>query len=295
MSLAIKKVTAICNGVEQQVPYNAEQGKYVLTTFTAPSKSSYNLPDHVYVITIKAEDEAGNVATQETTLRVKELVKPVSVFVSPDEGALLRTTQPLITWKVTDDDSGVNPDTIGITFDNGNKITDGITKTTITGGYQCSYAPLDVLSQGTHTVKVDCTDHDGNVATQVSRSFVCDTVNPILTVTAPVYDLTKIPSCTFSGTATDVTTAPCRVTIKHNLYDVIDVPVSDSGAWTKAFTLDEGDNTFAITAYDRAGNETLINKQVKLDTIAPTIVSIEIDPDPVNANSTFTIKVDAND
>lgn len=295
MILAIKKVTATCNGVEQQVPYNAELGKYVLTNFTAPSKSSYNLPDHVYVITIKAEDEAGNVATQETTLRVKELVKPVSMFVSPDEGALLRTTQPLITWKVTDDDSGVNPDTIGITFDNGNKITDGITKTTITGGYQCSYAPLDELSQGTHTVKVDCTDHDGNVATQVSRSFVCDTVNPILTVTAPTYDLTKVPSCTFSGTATDVTTAPCRVTIKHNLYDVIDVPVSDSGAWTKAFTLDEGDNTFAITAYDRAGNETLINKQVKLDTIAPTIVSIEIDPNPVNANSTFTVKVDAND
>lgn len=73
------------------------------------------------------------------------------------------------------------------------------------------------------------------------------------------------------------------------------MPVSDSGAWTKAFTLDEGDNTFAITAYDRAGNETLINKYVKLDTIAPIIVSIEIDPDPVNANSTFIVKVDAND
>lgn len=295
MNLAIKKVTVACNGVEQQVPYNAEQGKYILTAFTAPSKSSYNLPDHVYVITVKAEDEAGNVTTQDTTIRVKELVKPVSVFVSPSEGALLRSTQPLITWKVTDDDSGVNPDTIGITFDNGTKIINGITKNAITGGYQCSYAPIDELSQGKHTVKVDCTDHDGNVATQVSRSFTCDTINPILTVTVPTYDLTKVPSCTFSGTATDVTTAPCRVTIKHNLYDAVDVPVSDSGAWTKAFTLDEGDNTFAITAYDRAGNETRLNKQVKLDTIAPVIVSIEIDPDPVNVNSTFTVKVDAND
>ena len=302
--MAIKTVQAIINGVTTTLTYNATSKKYE-ATITAPAKSSYSQSGHYYNVTVKATDDAGNLtsadashATLGTSLRltVKEKVAPVSAFVSPAAGALLRSVRPTITWKVTDNDSGVNPDTIAIIVDSGAKTTAGITKTAITGGYQCTYTPTADLSQGAHTVKVDATDRDGNVAVQKSLSFTCDTVNPTLTISTPTNNLiTKTPACTVSGTATDATTAPCAVTVKHNSGAAASVTVSSSGAWSKALTLAEGTNTITVVATDRAGNSTTKSITVKLDTKAPVIKSVTITPNPVDAGKTFVISVDASD
>lgn len=295
MTLAIKTVTATCNGVTQALAYDGASSTYKISNFVAPNKSSYNQPYGVYVVTIRAEDDAGNVATKTVNLTVKEEFKPTCTFVSPTEGALLRSVRPTITWQCKDDDSGVNSDTIGVTIDSGAKITAGITKTAITGGVQCTYTPTADLAQGTHVIKLDCTDNDGNVATTVSRPIVCDTVNPVLVVSTPTVTLTKLPSCTFSGTATDVTTAPCSVSIKQNSTAPISVPVSDTGAWSKAITLVEGNNTVVITAVDRAGNSTTITKIIELDTNAPVFGNVSITPNPVDASTNFAISVNVTD
>lgn len=293
--MAIKKVTATCNGVTTELPYDPSKGKFYLDGFTAPSKSSYDQPDHVYVITIKAEDEAGNITTENTSIRVLETVKPICEFIEPLEGALLRTTRPQISWQCTDDDSGVNHETISITID-GNTMTTGIVKTEITGGYLCAYTPSDDLTQGLHTVNVECADNDGNTAEQADVSFICDTVNPILEIsTPPDGKITNMTMCTVSGSATDATTAPCSVEIKLNNDDFEQISVSETGAFSKALALAEGDNTIIVTARDRAGNETIKTVTITLDTIAPVIHMISIDPDPAIADSTFTITVDVSD
>lgn len=304
MSLAIKTVQAIINGVTTTLTYNATTKKYE-ATITAPDKSSYSQSGHYYNVQVKATDEAGNVASADAShatlgsslrLTVKEKVAPVSTFVSPASGALIRSVKPTITWKVTDNDSGVNPDTIGITIDSGSKITAGIAKTAITGGYQCVFTPPSDLSQGAHTVKVDATDYDGNPASQKSLSFTCDTVNPTLVISTPADKLiTKTPACTVSGTATDATTAPCSVTVKLNSGTAESVTVADSGAWSKALTLIEGTNTITVVATDRAGNSTTKTITVKLDTKAPVFKSVTISPNPVDAGKTFTISVDVSD
>lgn len=293
--MAIKSVIATCNGVTKPLVYDVTSSTYKITDFVAPSRSSYNQPNGVYIVTITATDDAGNVSTKTVNLTVKEKVKPTCEFVSPTDGALLRSVRPTITWQCKDDDSGVNSDSIGITIDSGSKIMTGITKTAITGGYQCTYTPTVDLSQGKHTVKLDCTDNDGNVATTVSRLIVCDTINPILVVSTPTATLTKVPSCTFSGTATDATTAPCSVSIVQNEGTVVSAPVSDTGAWSKALTLAEGDNTVAITAIDRAGNSTTVTKQIKLDTVAPLFGEVSITPNPVDASTSFVITVNVTD
>lgn len=86
-------------------------------------------------MTIKATDDAGNVTTKDATdstlggslkLTVKEKVAPVIAVSYPTASATLINNKPTITWSVTDDDSGVNPDTIGITIDGGSKITDAV-------------------------------------------------------------------------------------------------------------------------------------------------------------------------
>ena len=170
--MAVKTVQAIINGVTTILTLNSSTGKYE-ATITAPSKSSYTINDgHYYPVTVKATDVAGNTTTKtdsDTTLgaslklKVKEKVAPAITITSPTAGSYITNNKPTIKWKVTDADSGVNPATIGITIDSGSKVTgDSITKTAVTGGYECTYTPTTALADGSHTIKIDASDFDGN-------------------------------------------------------------------------------------------------------------------------------------
>ena len=180
--MAIKSVQAIVNGVTTTLTYDSASKTYK-ATLTAPAKSSYNQSGHYYGVQIIAKDEAGNTTTvnqsdatlgSKLRLTVKEKTAPVITISSPTASQLLTSNQPTISFTVTDDDSGVNPDTIKLLID-GSEIS-GITKTKTTSGYSCSYKPSTALSDGSHTVVVKASDYDGNAATQKSVSFKIDTV-----------------------------------------------------------------------------------------------------------------------
>lgn len=166
--MAVKTVQTVINGQTYTLTLNSSTGKYEATV-TAPSKSSYNQSGHYYPVKVTATDDAGNSTSKDASdstlgsslrLTVKEKVAPVIAIVSPTAGSFSTNSKPTITWKVTDADSGVNPATIGITLDSGTKVTgDAITKTAITGGYQCTYTPTTALSDGSHTIKLDASDY----------------------------------------------------------------------------------------------------------------------------------------
>lgn len=302
--MALKTVQAIINGVTTTLTLNASTGKYE-ATITAPSKSSYNQSGHYYDVTVKATDQAGNVttansshATLGTSLRltVKEKTAPTQNITYPTAGAYIINNKPTITWTVTDNDSGVNQDSIGITIDSGSKITTGITKTAITGGYQCSYTPTNALSDGSHTIKVDASDYDGNAAAQKSVTFKIDTVPPTLNISAPSQGLiTNKAACTVSGMTNDATSSPVKVTIKLNSGAAEAVTVNDNGSFTKALTLVEGTNTITVVATDSAGKQTTVTRTVTLDTKAPSITAVSMTPNPVDAGKTVTIAVTVTD
>ena len=82
--MAVKTAQYIFNGQAYNLTYNSTSGKWEATV-TAPSKSSYNQPDHVLGGTVKATDEAGNTTTVDQShatlgaslkLRVKEKTAP---------------------------------------------------------------------------------------------------------------------------------------------------------------------------------------------------------------------------
>ena len=251
-------------------------------------------------MTIKATDTAGNVTTKDGTdstlgaslkLYVKEKVAPVLSFLNPTSGAYIITNKPTIRFKVTDDDSGVKSDSIAITIDSGSKITSGITKTAISGGYECSYTPTTALSDGSHTVKINATDNDGNAATQQSVQFKIDTVPPTLTVLAPVDGLvTNNKSLTVSGTTNDATSSPVSVKVNGTA-----VSVASNGAFTTSVTLNEGTNTITIIATDSAGKSSTVTRSVILDTKAPKITSVTLTPNPVDGGKTFVISATVSD
>ena len=178
--MAVKKVEAVINGQTYTLTLNSATGKYE-ATITAPAKSSYNQSGHYYPVTVKATDDAGNVRTVDDSdssvgsslrLKVKEKTAPVGTITYPTASAYIINNKPTFRFKITDDDSGVKPDTIGITIDSGSKITgSAIVKTAVSGGYECTYTPDTALSDGSHTIKIDASDNDGNAAVQKSVTF----------------------------------------------------------------------------------------------------------------------------
>lgn len=297
--MAIKTVQAIINGQTTNLTYNESTGKYE-ATITAPSKSSFNLDGGYYSVTVKAIDTANNTTTKDATdgtlgtslrLVVKEKVAPVLSFTYPSSGAYLTNNKPTFKWKVTDADSGVNSGTIGITIDSGSKITSGITKTAVTGGYECSYTPTTALGDGSHTIKIDATDNDGNAATTKSLTFKVDTVPPTLNLTSPANNLvTNNKTLTVSGTTNDITSSPVVVKVNGTA-----VTVGTNGAFSTTVTLTEGSNTITVVATDTAGKSSTVTRTVTLDTKAPTIKSVTLTPNPADAGKTFLISVEVTD
>lgn len=302
--MAVKTVQAVINGQTYNLTRNSGTGKYE-ATITAPNKSSYGQANHYYDVTIKATDDAGNVTTKNSSdatlgnslkLYVKEKVAPTQTITYPTSSALITNNKPAITWEVKDNDSGINPDSIGITINSGTKITSGITKTPITGGYRCSYTPASPLNEGSNVIKVDCADNDGNAATQVSVTFKVDTVPPTLNITSPTQGLiTNKSTVTVKGTTNDATSSPVLVVIKVNNGEDISVTVGSDGSFTKDVTLVEGNNTIKIIATDSAKKQTTVTRTVELDTKPPVFGAVTLTPNPVDSGKTFVISVEVTD
>lgn len=303
--MAVKTVQAIINGQTYTLTLNSSTGKYE-STITAPSKSSYNQSGHYYGVTVKATDEAGNVTTKDATdssigsslqLKVKEKVAPVITITYPTASAYITNSKPTIKWKVTDEDSGVNPETIGITIDSGSKITgDTITKTAVTGGYECAYTPTTALLDGSHTIKIDASDYDSNAAAQKTVTCTVDTVPPTLSVSAPTDKLvTNKTAITVKGTTNDKTSSPVTVTVKLNSGSATAVTVGSDGSFSKDLTLVVGSNTITVVAKDAAGKTTTVTRTVTVDQTAPVIKSVTLTPNPVDCGKTFIISVEVTD
>lgn len=302
--MAMKTVQTVINGQTYNLTKNVSTGKYE-ATITAPNKSSYTQPNHYYDVTVKATDDAGNVTTKNSSdatlgnslkLYVKEKIAPTQSITYPTAGALITNNKPTITWEVKDTDSGINQSSIGITINSGSKVTAGITKTPITGGYRCSYTPTTPLNEGNNVIKVDCADNDGNAAVQGSVTFKIDTVPPTLNVSSPSEGLiTNKSTVTVKGTTNDATSSPVLVVIKLNDGEDIAVSVGSDGAFTKDITLVEGNNKIEIIATDSAKKQTKVTRNVKLDTKAPVFGAITLTPNPVDSGKTFVISVEVND
>lgn len=302
--MAVARAQAVVNGVTINLAYDATSKKWS-GSGSAPTKSSHP-KGGFYNVSLTAWDEAGNSTTIDAThttlgsalkLVVKELTAPVITITYPSASARIINNKPAITWTVKDDDSGVNPDTIGITVDSGTKVTgSAITKKAITGGYECTYTPGQALTDGSHTIKVDASDYDGNAATQKSVTFVIDTVPPTLNISAPAEGAkTNNTTVTVSGKNNDVTSAPVTLTIKLNNGAAENVTVGTDGSFNKALTLVEGSNTITVVARDAAGKTTTITRTIVLDTHAPSFSDIVITPNPVNVGVSFTVSVTITD
>lgn len=309
--MAVNTVRVQINGTWVTLTKNVTTGKYE-GTIAAPNITSYNVNSgHYYPVTVEATDLAGNITTANDTnatlgnqlkLFVKEVTKPTITFTAPAAGAYLSSNTPSITFQLRDETngSGIKINTLSIKVDSGTALTNtspGVTVTAVTGGYNVTYVPQTALTDGSHTVTINVQDNDGNAATAVSRSFVVDTVPPVLNITSPseATSYRNIASLSVIGVTNDVTSSVATVAITLNGVDQGTIAVDASGNFNKILTLIEGTNTITVKATDLAGKTTTVTRTVILDTIAPTVASITIAPNPVNVGQSYVITVEVTD
>lgn len=309
--MAVKKVRALINGAWVELTKNESTGKYE-GTIAAPNITSYNVnAEHYYPVTVEAEDLAGNKTTatdnhatlgSKLRLFVKEVTKPTVTITVPASGSYVTTNTPAISFQLRDETNGSGVKISSLTIKVGNEPTltntsPGVVVTTVSGGYNVTYTPQTALSDGSHTVVVNVQDNDGNAATAASRSFTIDTVPPELYVTSPadVTSYVNAAALTVIGSTNDATSSPVTVTVILNSGAVTPVTVAGDGSFSRALTLVEGTNTIVVTATDKAGKTSSVTRTVIVDTVAPTVNSITIAPNPVNVGQSYVITVDVID
>lgn len=297
--MAIKTVKATINGQTYDLTLNSASGKWE-ATITAPGKTSYNLAGGYYNVSVEATNEAGTKGSADAStvdglkLVVKETVAPVITIVSPTSGAYVANSKQPVVFNVTDETggSGVDISTLVVKQDGTAVAAANITHTAITNGYSVTYTPSAALSDGSHTVTINCKDHDGNAAAEKSTTYTVDTVPPTLNVTSPADGLiTAASSVTVAGTTNDATSSPVVITISLNGTDQGTIPVGTGGTFSKVVTLKEGSNTIIVKAKDAAGKESSVTRTVTLDTSVPKIKAATITPNPVDTGKTMVISV----
>ena len=297
--MAIKTVRAQINGQWHTLTLNPSNGRYE-AEITAPSVTSYNQPNHYYNVTVEATNDAGTTVSASGTtipglqLQVRERIKPVVTITSPSNGARITNNKQPVLFTATDETngSGVDLSSLVVKLDDVPVPSEQISNSAITNGYSFTYTPAEALSDGSHTVTVDISDHDGNTADQKTTTFIVDTVAPTLNVTAPTEGyITNTAELTVVGTTNDATSSPVTGKIALNSADQGAVTVNTGGAFSKQITLAEGANVIVITATDAAGKSTSITRNVTLDTSQPVITSATITPNPVDAGKTMLISV----
>lgn len=297
--MAIKTVKATINGQTYDLTLNSASGKWE-ATITAPGKTSYNLAGGYYNVSVEATNEAGTKGSADAStvdglkLVVKETVAPVITIVSPTAGAYVANSKQPVVFNITDETggSGVDISTLVVKQDGTAVAAANIKHTAITNGYSVTYTPPAALSDGSHTVTINCKDHDGNAAAEKSTTYTVDTVPPTLNVTSPADGLiTAASAVTVAGTTNDATSSPVVITISLNGTDQGAIPVGTGGTFSKVVTLKKGRNTIVVKAKDAAGKESSVTRTVTLDTSVPKITAATITPNPVDTGKTMVISV----
>jgi hypothetical protein len=300
--MAISSVKFTVNSTSYSATYNSSSGKWTATV-TAPGATSFNLSGGFYPVSATATNQAGTSTTVTTSdatvgaalkLVVKETVKPTISITSPGAGAHLASSTPPITVQLRDETngSGVKLSTFSLKLDSTtyNSSSAGMSVSTVTGGFNVTFTPQSALSDGSHTVTVNVSDNDGNAASAVSRSFVTNTVPPVLNVTSPADGLiTAVASASVVGVTNTAQGGSVTVTVSLNGTDQGVVTVDGSGNFNKSVTLAEGANTIVVTATDLAGLESEVELGVTLDTSSPVFTAVSIAPNPADAGATLVI------
>lgn len=300
--MAVQTTYVMFNGTKVAAVLNKGTGNYE-ATITAPAKSSWSQPGHVYLAEVHAVDGAGNEAKVDSTdatygnrlkIRVLEKTTPTAQITKPTEGSVLGVNEQDITLVVKDaGGSGLNLTTVVFKVNGTAVAANTLTWTDGTDGAKTATYHATNLSDGNNTVELTVTDNDGNVSNKATVNFVIATAAPTIDVTSPADNLvTNYPSVTVSGTAAAGSDA---VTLSSVTVNGTKVTTAANGTFSTEVAINEGSNTITIVAKDSLGKNTTVTRHVTLDSTVPVITNIVTAPTTVDSGKTFKITFKVTD
>ncbi len=248
----MQKVTIIWDGVE-----------------SGPVGSPQNIPEGIHTATLKAYDNAGNVATANLGTFYIDTGIPIITPSTPATNVWLKAPQQ-VSWTASDSISGIQKATIQ---------WDGDAESGAVSSPQ-------VIPPGTHSAVLRAYDNAGNVTIPPINigTFKVDNDIPVLYVT-PLSVTTWLPaSASLSWTSTDGLSGVNRVTIQ-----------TDNGAeqtfpQNGSMTLLEGKHTYSLKVYDNVGNESASQPtgEIWIDSTPPQ-VSASLTTPPTGDNEWYLL------
>lgn len=291
----LKQVYAMINNQKVIATYDDAQDLYIIET-SAPAESSWNQPDHVFGVTIYAEDMAGNTVEcgpddptygDQLKIRVLEKTKPNALITAPTQDSVLGSDKADITMELSDEGgSGLNLSTVLFKVNSIDHSSDLSWSDGISGEKIATYHATN-LRDGVNTIELAVTDNDGNTSEEESISFVVSTSAPSLVIIAPIEGLvTNASPVTITGVAKPGTS---YVTVTSATVNGQTVELDESGNFTYEQDLISGSNEIKIVATDTSGNSTEVIRHVILDVEAPIISDVVAEALTVDAGGLIKI------
>lgn len=279
MPSGVANAYAIIDGKKIVARYDAEEDLWIVEG-NAPAESSWSQPGHIYGITLFAEDEAGNVASIDSTnptygsrlaIRVLETTPPEAKILTPTAMSVIGVNQAEIRLQMSDNSSGINMSSVSASL-NGSDISDQLEWTQENHVYNTTYLATG-LNDGTNIVEFSVQDNDGNKSVVNTVTFIVSTRAPALNILTPAEGvITNGDTVTVSGVVSTFNSAVSIATVKVN---DVSVPIdAETGEFSYLYSLVEGDNTITIIVTDSVGNSTQVIRNVLRDSKAPIITDV---------------------
>lgn len=261
---AVANLTAtVDTGTPQPVSLDA-QGHFSFTTSLATDGSA----DGPHTVTFQATDTAGNLSDAATFAFTFTANSSLTLDPTPADGAASRT-DPTFTGTYPS-----NAPVIGLraTVDGGQPV---VVPVDAQGHFSFTPSvPTDGSADGLHTVTFTAVT---GLVHSVSRTFIIDTIAPVISVSAPANGQSFDTNPTLTGTVTDATTsvATLSASVDGGTGQAVTFDAQGHFSFTTGLATDgtaDGMHTVVFSATDAVGNtRKSVATTFRLDTVAPAL------------------------
>jgi PKD repeat protein len=267
------KATATDAGINDTLTYSWNFGDN--TTAVAGQNAIHTFADNGnYNVVLTVTDKDGGVTTQTTAVKVDNVTPVIVSITKPTQ----LSEGQAFEFKATATDAGVN-DTLTYSWNFGDN-------TTAVAGQNAIHTFAD---NGNYNVILTVTDKDGGVTTQTTAVKVDNVAPVIVSVTKPT-QLNEGQAFEFKAMATDV---GIKDTLTY-LWNFGDATPNSTGQNAIHTFADNGNYNVVLTVTDKDGAVTTQTTAVKVDNVAPIIVSI-VKPTAINQGQAASFSATATD
>lgn len=207
-------------------------------------------------VTFTSTDDAGNSASDLSTVTVVDTILPSVTITQPVNGTKLNTTSITVSGTVSD----TTVASVEILVDNVSQGNAALNNT--------AWTKALTLAEGFHTITAKAKDGTNNTAS-TSISVVIDTTTPTVSITTPANNANlNTSNVGITGTAADANgVVSVHVSIDNGVFTL----ASGTTSWSFSATLPDGIHTITAKATDMAGNTNKANVTITVSTLSNAI------------------------